>query len=901
MGDHIMKNNIKFPQMTVGNLILLLILLVATFVSKIVSIPFMLGVSFSISSIFLLIILRLYGFRIAFLTAVLVHSLSVAVAGFLFYDIVFLLEIISVSLLAIVLRRGNLVIWDLLFWLLIGAPISMFLHHIQFAEIAESVLNFKITIEVLNGLVNALIADLLLAYVPFHMLMKKRKDKKNNGFHFYQILFHLSIVAIVFPFLINTGINHWDTHQTELSNSKQLAVGAANGFEQELQKWTNEDLERLKLKGLIQIGYINEMVREYTSEEGLELVVLDERHRVISSSDPNSPFVNDIGWIEQTEVTLLPNDIYRVLPNNENMNIGNWTNGHYIYKRTIAAENITLLVMFPITTYQERLINDYFSQLNYLLIFISCAIFLAFLTNRLLVSTVNNLASTTTGLPQRLKQRSSIEWPSSKVLEFSSLITNFKHMSDELFVMFRESEEMNDQLKQQAWKLKKSEESLHSYAYYDTLTGLPNRLQFHDTLTALIEESHVTKSTFAVVFVDLNQFKQINDTLGHAAGDELLRMVSKNLRKLSSDSTSVFRLGGDEFTLIVKGTTKADMYQFGKEIEAVFSEAIELKGITLYVSGSVGVSMFPDNGEDVDTLVKFADMAMYSSKELSGSPIQFFDQSMQEDFKERMLVENGLRSALRENQLELHYQPKVNASTGVVTSIEALMRWTHPVLGRVAPDKFIKVAEEIGLIYEIDNWGVLEACRQMKQLQEEGLRCIPVSVNISAKHFHQEQIIDILDTALKQTGLDPSFLQIEITESVFNKDVEGVISIMKRIQKMGIRVSIDDFGIGYSSLNQLINLPIHEVKLDRQFIKDIHKKDKQASIVSLIVELAHSLGLNVVAEGVEVAEELIYLKQLQCDELQGYYFSQPLAIDRIRDYLIKADQNQSRDNNGDLL
>ena len=418
---------------------------------------------------------------------------------------------------------------------------------------------------------------------------------------------------------------------------------------------------------------------------------------------------------------------------------------------------------------------------------------------------------------------------------------------------------------------------------------MPNRQYFQQYLPTTIQEAKHKKFNVAVLFMDLNQFKQINDTLGHSAGDELLKFIANKLVELETSKVQAFRLSGDEFVIIVKEVAnKHEVLKIAKAIEEIFEKQILIQEQLLHVSGSVGISMYPADGEDEHTLVQNADIAMYSSKAKPGTTVEFYNEEMRVDFTDKIKITNELKKAIKRGEFQLHYQPKVSKSKQL-KSVEALIRWKNKDMGDVSPALFIPLAEECGLIHKIDQWVLYHACKQNKEWQNAGYPKIKVSVNVSVKNFHQSQLVEKLKETLVETKLEAKYLQIELTESVFIENSENVIEMIHQIRQLGVSVSIDDFGKGFSSLSHLMNLPISEIKLDRQFITNVNADHKKALIASHIVEMAHQLNFNVVAEGVETSEELEFLKQIECDELQGFLFSKPVPKE-IFEQFLKAPQ-----------
>lgn len=745
-----MNSKQLFP-FSIGHYVILALLIILTFLLKLYSAPFMLGVSISFSSVGFFLILRLYGIHKTIISAVIIHFILVFFFQTPLFEIVFIIELICVSALAMIMKRGNLVVWDLIFWVVVGAPLSLLLDYLLYTPHIENAFHFQTLIEFTNGLFNALLADVLLAYIPFHKWISNRRDQRRGEIYIHQILFHFMITMVIVPFILIVGITNFQSHQLEKDQVKHAAISTINSFDLELLNWRQDDLKKLQLHGVLQRGYLEDMIHKYAGEEWYHVAIVDRQNEVVIASDITSRKMIALEHIEGRYVeNELSTRFYRFLPDDYTNELVGWGNGYYIYGRDLSVGQLSALVIFPISYFQQRMFDAYIAQFQTFIVFVMIAMVVVYILNRILIDRFNNLAATTTGLPKKLKQKSNIQWPNSRIYEIHSLVRNFKHMSKKLVSMFNEKEEMNEQLKEQAEKLKASEKTLHQYAYYDMLTGLPNRLQFQLSIKKIIETNK--NDRFAVIFVDLNQFKQINDTLGHAAGDELLFRVAKRLEYLASTHVQVYRLGGDEFTIVVHPVKGGELKELSNQLERVFIEPIEVKDMPLYVSASIGVSMYPDHGQDMDTIVKFADMAMYSSKDQGGTTMRFFDESMKATFEERMLIENGLRDALRHEQLELYYQPKVSTNTEKITSFEVLMRWTHPTLGSVPPNKFITIAEEVGIIYEIDQWGLLNACLKAKEIERKTNIPISVSVNISAKHFHQERILTILKETLVETG-----------------------------------------------------------------------------------------------------------------------------------------------------
>jgi diguanylate cyclase (GGDEF)-like protein len=425
---------------------------------------------------------------------------------------------------------------------------------------------------------------------------------------------------------------------------------------------------------------------------------------------------------------------------------------------------------------------------------------------------------------------------------------------------------------------KRYQEQIEHQANYDGLTGLPNRNLLLDRLQQAVFAQRQVRS-IAVVFIDLDHFKFINDSLGHNAGDKLLQQMAERLRSVVRDGDTVSRLGGDEFILILNDQPNEEvMFRAMQRIINKVSEPVNIDGRELVVTCSAGVSLHPQDGPDIETLLKNADAAMYRAKEHGRNNFQFYTAEMNRLVNERLALESSLRRALERNELLLHYQPKLNLESGAIVGVEALVRWQHPEWGLMSPDRFIPLAEETGLIVQIGEWVLRTACAQNRTWQDAGLPPVTVSVNLSARQFRQEGLVNMVSTILSDTGLRADYLEMELTESIVMHNAEAAIAILKGLKELGVQLSVDDFGTGYSSLSYLKNLPIGILKIDRAFVRDISADAGRGDglLAQAIISLGHSLKLKVIAEGVENEAQLKFLKAHRCDEAQGFYFSHPV-------------------------
>lgn len=432
---------------------------------------------------------------------------------------------------------------------------------------------------------------------------------------------------------------------------------------------------------------------------------------------------------------------------------------------------------------------------------------------------------------------------------------------------------------------KRTEEKLKFVAYHDHLTHLPNRLLFNEKLE--FEINHITDSDtiLAVMFLDLDDFKYINDTYGHSTGDEVLVKVAERLKRIVGKNNVVARIGGDEFTILLKDKSNIEEVSlFAQKLLASFQKPIVIKDIEFYITSSIGISIHPTDGDDVDTITKHADIAMYHAKDHGKNSVEFFSRRKKKNFSNRFFLESQLRHALERKELKLYYQPQVNIETGEVIGFEALLRWENSSLGFVSPVDFIPVAEEIGLINKIGSWVIYEAAKKIKRWQEKGIHSLRIAVNISVRQLQQTNFLEQVDEVLRKTGITPSNLEFEITESIALTNLEYNIMILGKLKKMGIQISLDDFGTGYSSLSYLKMLPIDNLKIDKSFVQNLTHDSSNKAIASAIIAMAHSLNLKVIAEGVEEKEQLDFLLEQKCDFYQGFLFSKPIPQREINKF-----------------
>jgi diguanylate cyclase (GGDEF)-like protein/PAS domain S-box-containing protein len=433
---------------------------------------------------------------------------------------------------------------------------------------------------------------------------------------------------------------------------------------------------------------------------------------------------------------------------------------------------------------------------------------------------------------------------------------------------------------------KRNEDRIRLVAYYDPVTGLPKRPLFEERLEQALTAARRKSQRVALLLLEIARFKMINDSLGKAFGDRLLQEVAERIRAAVGQETTLARLSGPEFAIILEGVKAArDVEKFAERVVAAVASKFSFLGHSLNVTCTMGISTFPVDGWDGQMLLERADVAMYSAREHGASAFQFFTEEMNNQIRERLRLENGLRQALERDELFLVYQPQVDIRTGDVSGLEALLRWRHPEMGIVPPNDFISIAESSGLIVPIGEWVLRTACSQARRWQEAGLRAVPVAVNVSAIQFRQQGFCELIRCVLDDTGLNPEYLELELTESLLLTNLDVMLVLMQELREMGVKLTIDDFGTGYSSLGYLRQFKVNRLKIDRSFVREVSVNADDAAITTAIINMAKALNVDVLAEGVENIEQLDFLRAQNCFEIQGFYFSKPVSVEKVEDQL----------------
>jgi diguanylate cyclase len=835
----------------IANSAIYLLLGLAAFAGYAMPLRLLFGLEFTLGGIFLFIALRKFGIGWTMLMGVTVHSLAALLVDASFSIWIHTLELLAVAWYMRAFRSRSLVAGDLAFWLMIGLPVLVTVYSLYFQTIDKN-LYFVLLVLLTNSLFNALLAELAITYSP-----------KTGSVQLGTMLFHLTVMGIIaalFWSLLSSSRATESSIFTYLSQEAQITTDSAKRLYDSLSQ---ESLRGFKLGSMFEVNRMRSLLDVIAIDSGAEAyrVVDWDGQTIVSSGDSHE---DPSHWMRSMEWKSGSTALYMNLPPKSWTQFANsrWMESSIIYIREL--DPFVIYLSYPSSKYQDELYNSYESQVQGILMLAVMLILFALALYRAFIQTVKRLIHMTKDMPARMYRGETIVWPETRITEVHLLSRNFQQITGRLDEMLKEAQQL---------------------ANHDMLTGLSNRRSFVEYLERKTEEAAAGRGSLAVMFIDLDRFKQINDSLGHDVGDKLLIKVAGRLKKVVGSDGFVARLGGDEFVIVLTMTLEEKTVQVADQVLRVLEKPFFVDTHELFISASIGISVFPQHGETVTEVIKFADTAMYQAKESGGNTFRFFDDPHLKHVSERMTIEFELRKAIERDELTLHYQPVIDSISRQVVWVEALLRWTHAQLGQVSPAVFIPVAESSGFIKPLGDWVIRQACRQAKQWQEQGWS-IGVGVNCSSIQFDYN-LADFVIETLTETGLDPRFLKLEITEGVFLQRKEVVLKDLGRLKDAGVQVWIDDFGTGYSSLSLLVDLPIEGFKIDRSFIRNMSNNSAGASIASTIIQLARGRGCQVIAEGVENRHEAVHLNDLGCYNHQGYLYSKPAPHDELLDLLIQ--------------
>ncbi|WP_305046521.1 putative bifunctional diguanylate cyclase/phosphodiesterase [Geoalkalibacter sp.] len=837
-------------------------------------------------NLFALLALRLFGPAWGIAAAVSANSVVPLLVGHPYAAIWFVAEVAFIAWLDRSRRGRNLIFGSALYWGLLGSPLVLTSFLLMGAEFQVGLL--VAAKNCVNGIANATVAALILQLLPLRPWLLGESGREQVSLSL--LLQTLMIAFLVLPGVLMTGlylkssVAQLQTHIVEDLREKglrlgallaQYDLGAPDRSRQPLQEALSRESAigdyRLRLLAgreiLAAAGSGTDNERAYDPADGAEIRALGEAafHRVPYSQKFSTPISER--WRRSSYLLVLPVEANPEL--------------RLVLEKSIA----------PLLGELRGIVTRLFFLLTALTY---AALLLAWLLGRRIAAPLRLLSQATTGVPSRLEQgEADPAWPQSPVREIHELILNCREMTSSLREKFGQlrnarltlEDRVNLRTRELAEAnadLRRKEARLAQLAHHDPLTDLPNRLLFQDRLEHALAKARRQESQVALFFLDLDRFKKINDSLGHALGDQLLREVARRLDGCVRAGDTVARLGGDEFMIVIDEVKNIQQVtSVAEKILHRLDLPVEVDGYSLYATGSIGISLFPNDGRDVATLMKCADAAMYRAKELGRNTYQFYTADMNARAHELLLLESSLRQALERDQLILHYQPQFNLGSGQLVGFEALVRWQHPEHGLIAPADFIPMAEETGLIVAIGEWVARTACAQSLDWQKAGLPDVTMAINISARQFRQNGLVERIAAILRETGLEPRRLELELTESMILGNTEGAILTMRALKDLGLSLAIDDFGSGYSSLAYLKRFPIEKLKIAQDFVRDVLIDGNDAAIAASVIALGKSMDLTVIAEGVETQEQLAFLRDKGCHLGQGYVFSRPLPAKDI--------------------
>ncbi|WP_097028125.1 putative bifunctional diguanylate cyclase/phosphodiesterase [Clostridium peptidivorans] len=821
------------------------------------AVSFFLGIYVFFGSIAVFLIMDIYGPMPAIVISIIASLHNYTLLNRWDSLIIFPLEILIVFLLQ--KRNKYLIVSDFIFWVFIGAPISaIFSKFIFNTEPSHMIIIYLKAI--INGILNSFFASIILTH--FQLKRKVTKCTKNSLIPVSRIFFNIVIGCILIPSIILTTI----IYKIKLNDTMQ-----------DLEYKINKRADFIISKS-VNINSFYEAINTDYFGNNQSVILTDDNYKIISISNPNrnSSGKYTISGYENSNIPFTSCG-FLLFPTYKNLSpMYRWKYSLVIkeIKLTSDHNNFRVIIETPFKPYYERMEFFFIQTLSIIVLLIILGLVLALTASKALTKPIKELTITTANLPNKIFNNEIINWNPSLVHEYTTLIENFKITSDKLKEKFNQANI--------------ARHALETMVYEDPLTKLPNRIAFNDKFNEAVASEN---KTFGVMLLDLNRFKIVNDTLGHHVGDELLRLVSMRINLAIGSLGTLSRMGGDEFTILIPNISEEnDLAIIADQIITALSAPFVFKNKEFYIGVSIGISVYPKDGDNYSSLVRNADMAMYRAKLNSGlSSYKFFNISMNQELNENLKLEISLRHAIKNNEFVLYYQPQQSLNTDHVIGMEALLRWNNPLLGIIPPSKFIPILEETGLIIEVGEWVLREACRQNKSLQDIGIKPIKVAVNLSVKQFLDINFAHKVQKILEETGLDSKWLELEITESIAVQDVALTINILRKLHSMGVSISLDDFGTGFSSLQYLKHFKINTLKIDACFIRDMVNDEDSKSIVNTIISLAKNLKLKVIAEGVETREQWLLLKKQKCDEIQGYYYSKPMPFEEACEFLENID------------
>lgn len=843
-----------------------LLLGMAAFIAYALPLELFMNMKLLFGGVFLLAASCKYRLLPSIVLTLLVHSAAV-----LFTDsdvtMIHTIEIVAVLALRRILRMSGYVTVDLLFWLLAAFPYVMSSYYLEYGAIHAEVVVYCLVLG-LNGVFISLITEIIREYFPIFITGKTHEKVR---FRIVRMIYHISLIGIIGMFLLFVTSSSEAWHKMINNELRPLMDQKAATIHQSLNALSADEMRALDLRGVIQLTELRGLIELITEATHTDVLMMDQGGTVFEIRR-DSGFSGQ--WLHLDRISILDGEMVLDAPESSYLTGFDFAWAEAGFVQAFRAGPFMLFVRWPLSVYSSELFHTLLEQcIRVMYIALALSMLVCFI-RKVLLRSMDRLILATTDIPDKVVKGEKVRWPNTRIVEIQAIADNFRTVSETLGEFVNQSRKL---------------------AYYDMLTGLPNRRCFHEYLLDKLTESAASQTASTVVmFIDLDRFKQINDTLGHGVGDELLKLAAGTLQERAGSEALTARLGGDEFVIVMPGSDSEAASQLADHILAAFSKPIYTGGHELYISASIGISIAPEDGTELDAVVSNADSAMYAAKEAGGNTYRFYasEASKQKahSFSERMFIEFELRKALDSGSLTLYYQPVYDLHSGQIRSAEALLRWEHPVRGMIPPSQFIPIAECCGMMPSLGLWVLQEACRQNKAWLDEGLGPIKTAVNLSPSQFTSKRLVGEVHRIVEETGFPPHLLELEITEEIFIQNASVVVEQLQQLQQKGIFVWIDDFGTGYSSLSLLHQLPADGFKMDRSFIRQLPDRTRNDAVVRAIIQLAQGLGKGLIAEGVETEGEAERLMKLGCSEHQGFYYSQPLPPERFKELLRQQDE-----------
>nr|WP_307993233.1 EAL domain-containing protein [uncultured Niameybacter sp.] len=847
-----------------------------------IQLPYILGTKLIFLGIVIVFLIRNYSIHITLITLAIIHTLAILLFDVIPFNLFFIIEAIWLGIAYKRNKECNLVLMDALLHITIGIPIGFIMIKLLEPSFSNEYNFFICAMYAVINIIAVLLGEILFNYVPV-LFRGIRSDDTHpkSKIHLKNFLFHATLFMVSMPILGNTYINSVKNYELSIKQVEASAHSIFRTIQHEVGSWSNRDKQKLILYDVVYREKLKKALATKISDDQTNVIITNQQHKVILSTQSKYSTKELFNIENLVGLEEIDNEFYKIIPS-KNMGIGivhHYMDQYYIVHQCIVNPYINVYVNIHNKDYLVNELQIALDGVKLLMILWGFTIGLMILLDRMVFRSIVELGLKTKNLPDQIYMLDNIDWPENWTLEIAFLQQNFKKTAFKLKEMLESINKLNEELKA-------SQKKMYELVYFDPLTHIGNRLKMKKDLNSIKEKAYYNTKLTGIFLLDIDRFKQINDTLGHEKGDKLLIEVAKRLKKIGEkEEIQSYRLGGDEFVVVAEKDNIEIIHKIGEEIVELFERSFIIDDACMQVGGSVGGSIYPYHTNDMDIAIRYADMAMYTSKEIGSTSLQMFNESIKEKYIKKTTIEKSIREAIANREFEIYYQPVYDLYTGKVINIEALLRWESKILGQVRPNVFIPIAEELGFMMSLDQWVIQNVCKQIKEWENRGISKVPVSINISQKYFKQKAFIVTLLSIIQKAKIRPEDVIIEIAESSVIEQAESMGKIIQELNDRGIQVILDDFGKKHSSISQLIDLPIKDLKLEYDLINGIDKDPRKQTLVGLIISIAHRLGIRTIAEGVETEAELLQLKEMQCDRGQGKKMCKPCRENEIIEIL----------------